>query len=140
MKKLVNIGIVAFFMVAFALVSCSKDDDEEENKLDDRLVGTKWSCEDPVRKAFYGGVWYQLYEFTSATKVEKYGTKNGVVDKVYGEYNYTLIYPDITINEVDSNGNPVEIKFRFVDSRTMQRLNDDGTLSEAFDYAKYLKQ
>ncbi|MBP5365231.1 MAG: hypothetical protein J6Y82_04845 [Bacteroidales bacterium] len=140
MKKLFNIGMIAFLM-AITLVSCSKDDDDDDVvKLDDRLVGTKWQCDDPVRKAFFGGICYQIYEFTSTTKVEKYNTRNGSVDKVAGEFDYILNYPDITINETDSDGNANPKKYKFVDSRTMHFVNEDGTLSDAIAYAIYYKQ
>ena len=140
MKRIFRLGLMAAVLATFTFVGCSKDDGEDEVKLDDRLVGTKWSCEDPVHKMFYGGTCYQVYEFTSTTKVEKYTTRNGVVDDVDGEYDYTLNYPDITINEIDSDGNPDPTKYKFTDSRTMVLVRNDGTLSDGGYYGKYLKQ
>ncbi|MBR5958015.1 MAG: hypothetical protein IKZ99_06600 [Salinivirgaceae bacterium] len=142
MKNIFRFGMVAAVLASFTFVftSCSKDDGEDEAKLDDRLVGTKWACEDPVHKMIYGGTCYQFYEFTSTTKVEKYTTKNGVVDDVDGELDYTLNYPDITINTIDSDGKIKPYNYRFTDSRTMVMVKVDGTLATSGYYSKYYKQ
>ena len=140
MKRIFRLGLMAAVLATFTLVGCSKDDGEDEVKLDDRLVGTKWSCEDPAYQMVYGGSCYEVYEFTSTTKVERYTTRNSVVAKVGGEFDYTLNYPDITINETDSDGNPKQRKFKFTDSRTMVVVRNDGTLSDGGYYGKYIKQ
>lgn len=114
------------------LSSCTK----EEDKLDDRLVGTKWQTRDNVHEWFYGGICYQVYEFVSTIYVEKYTTRNGNVDDSDGSFNYELNYPNITIHEFDSDGKPNDQKFVFTDSRTMQR---EGTTGNDY-YQRYLKQ
>lgn len=141
MKKIFGLGLLAVVLASFTFVftSCSKDDGEDEVKLDDRLVGTKWSCEDPVYKLLYGGVCYQFYEFTSTTKVEQYTTKNGAVVDSDGEFDYTLNYPDITINTIDSDGKVKPYNYKFTDSRTMVMVKVDGTLATG-SYSTYYKQ
>lgn len=132
MKKCIHIIMLAIMSIAF--VSCGEKVDEP--KLDDRLVGTKWQCEDWVHALFYGGTCFQVYEFTSTTEVDRYTTRNGAVDDSDGTFTYTLNYPSITINVVDSKGVVTPTDFTFTDSRTMVRTGTDGY----GNYQKYLKQ
>lgn len=110
-------------------------EEENVNKLDDRLVGTKWQTSDFAYKIIYGGNPYDVYEFVSTTEVENYTTNQGNVVKSYGTYTYVLDYPHITINHKSSD----EITpnhYTFKDSRTMVR---DG-VKESQPYATYIKQ
>ena len=129
-----------FVLCAVSLIGaagCQKNEikEEEQVKLDDRLVGTKWQTSDYAYKLIYGGNPYEVYEFISTTEVEDYTTSGGNVVKSYGTYTYQLDYPHITINVLSSGSiNPTHYTFK--DSRTMVR--DD--VSESNPYAKYLKQ
>jgi len=109
-------------------LSCSKD---EESTLDQRLVGTKWQTKDVVYEMFYGGVAYDVYEFTSDTEVEEYTVKNGSIVDTDGTYTYTLIFPKLTIHHGQN-----EYSFTFKDSRTIVRDN----ANEYAAYMKYIKQ
>lgn len=135
MKRLI---VLVFCAVSISgIVGCQKmgGQEDEVNKLDDRLVGTKWQTSDYAYKLIYGGNPYDVYEFVSTTEVENYTTNGGNVVKSYGTYTYKLDYPHITINYKSSDGiTPTE--FTFKDSRTMVR---DG-VKESQPYATYLKQ
>ncbi len=130
MKKILFAAVMLLCLGSLS-TSCSKS-----IKLDDRLVGTKWQCEDYVHHLFYGGNCYQVYEFVSTTEVERYTTRNGNVDSSDGTFTYTLNYPHITINVKNSDGATEPTAYTFEDSRTMVR---DGTNGSGY-YAKYMKQ
>ena len=127
-----------FFIVCcvaiFGLAGCQKMEDEQ-SKLDDRLVGTKWQTSDYAYKLLYGGNPYEVYEFVSTTELECYTTNGGNVVKSYGTWTYTLDYPHIVINVVSSSGT-TPTNYTFKDSRTMVR--DGG--NENSPYVKYIKQ
>lgn len=130
MKRILSLILCA---TAFIMTGCQKVD--EQTKLDDRLVGTKWETSDYAHKIIYGGNPYEVYEFVSVNELECYTTSSSKVVKSHGTYTYTLDYPHITINVVTSNGtNPTHYTFK--DSRTMVR--DD--VDENSPYAKYIKQ
>ena len=131
MKKLFYAAFILLSLSALC-TSCSKT---VGDKLDDRLVGTKWQCRDIVYEAFFGGTCYQVYEFISTTEVELYTTRNGVVDDSNGTLTYTLNYPKIVIDNIDGDGNKKPTSYTFEDSRTMVR---DGAENGA--YTKYIKQ
>ena len=116
--------------VSMMFVSCEK----AETTLDERLVGTKWKAKDIVYEVIFGGKCYDVYEFISATEVENYVARNGEVDYVYGTYKYTLNYPNITIHEVNSEGERSDLKFVFQDTRTMIRENMDSS------FEKYIRE
>lgn len=122
--------------VIFMIASCTKTG-ADENKLDDRLVGTKWETSDFTYKLFYGGNPYEVYEFTSTTEVDDYVVDGSRVVKSYGTYTYTLDYPKLTINRIDSDGKVSPLNYTFKDSRTFVRDNADNEYSP---YAKYIKQ
>ena len=89
MKKIIYMLLI--FAISIVAISCTKD------KLDDRLVGTKWQTEDVIHKMFYGGVCYRVYEFISVTEGERYTTRNGVVSSSDGAFTYILNHPSMTI-------------------------------------------
>ena len=135
MKRLI---VLVFFTVSIlGIVGCQKmgGEDENVNKLDDRLVGTKWQTSDFAYKIIYGGNPYDVYEFVSTTEVENYTTSGGNVVKSDGTYTYKLDYPHITINHKSSDGITPN-HYTFKDSRTMVR---DG-VKESQPYATYIKQ
>lgn len=135
MKKIIALVFCAVSLIG--AIGCQKNEIKEEDqiKLDDRLVGTKWQTSDFAYKLIYGGNPYEVYEFISTTEVENYTISSGNVVKSYGTYTYQLNYPHITIDVV-SSGVATPTHYTFKDSRTMVR--DD--LSESSPYAKYLKQ
>lgn len=135
MKKVLAIVLCAVSLIG--AIGCQKNEikEEEQVKLDDRLVGTKWQTSDYAYKLIYGGNPFEVYEFISTTEVEDYTTNGGNVVKSYGTYTYQLDYPHITINVVSSSAT-TPTHYTFKDSRTMVR--DD--VSESTPYAKYLKQ
>ena len=116
--------------------SCTKTGTDNEPKLDDRLVNTKWQCEDNASELLFGGTCYEVYEFISTTEVDRYTTRNGVVRSSDGTFKYTLEYPKITIYAKTSKGEDDTEYFTFTDNRTMVR---DGTDGKGF-YAKYMRQ
>ena len=132
MKK--YIVFIACCVAVICSVGCQKIEDEQP-KLDDRLVGTKWQTSDFAHKVIYGGNPFEVYEFISTTEVECYTTSGGNVVRSNGTYSYTLAYPHITINVISTNGT-VPTHYTFKDSRTMVR---DG-VDESTPYAKYIKQ
>lgn len=117
-------------------VSCKK---EEAEKLDDRLVGTKWQCEDTVRRLIFGGTCYDVYEFISTTQVDHYTTRNGAVYSFHGTYLYELKYPNLIIHSFDSKMNLKIENFIIKNSREFIRILDDGSESDTF-YGKYARQ
>ena len=122
MKRVLNVAIL--IALSILSVSCSKKDDTPQ--LDDRLVGTKWQFENTIAEALYGGTYFHVYEFISATEVERYTTHNGSVNTSDGTFPYTLEYPKITIYAKTNNGNNDTEYFTFTDSRTMVRDGTDG--------------
>lgn len=134
MKKLILALSFAFALVSFC--SCSKEGTDPKDKLDDRLVGTKWQTSAYAHKIIWGGDPYDVYDFISTTEVEHYMTEKGSVKKSYGTYTYTLDYPKITINVKDDDGTVKATHYTFKDTRTMVR--DD--LEESKPYAKFIKQ
>lgn len=122
-------------MIAFVVVGCSK---EEEGDTSNVLVGTKWQTQDSLYEIFYGGDCFDVYEFTSTSEVENYTIRNGNIDDVDGVYQYTLVYPNITIHKIDSEGKSMDLDFVFKDSRTMIRAGEN--VNEYALYMKYLKQ
>ena len=131
MKRVLT--FLLFVSTLIGIVGCHKSD--QQSKLDDRLVGTKWQTSDYAYKIIYGGNPYYVYEFISVTELECYTTSGGNVVKSRGTYTYTLNYPHITINIVSSDGT-TPTHYTFKDSRTMVR--DD--VDEYTPYAKLLKQ
>lgn len=127
--------LLALLGCVAVLGSCSKSHHSGE-KLDDRLVGTKWQTEDIVRHILYGGICYEVYEFVSTSSVERYTIRNGSVYSTDGAFAYSLSWPHITIYDVDSNGESNPTDYTFTDSRTMVR---DGASSSAY-YAIYYRQ
>lgn len=119
MRKIVLIAVMA---IGLLFVGCEKED----AGLDKRLVGTKWV--DSV------GEGHGVFHFISARDVEHYYMKNGVKQKHYGTYNYTLEYPNLYIARPDEDGGALE--FIFEDSHTMRRTEKNiwGY------YTEYVKQ
>ena len=115
--------ILISLLVVSAMVGCSKDEDQ----LDNRLVGTKWQAADPYYGLIYGGTCYHVIEFVSESEVDYYYTRNGSVDRFLGTYNYVLTYPKVEIN----GG-----KYTLTNSRT---LSSDGASSSDI-YAIHFKQ
>lgn len=134
MKRALFIFACAFALVCFG--SCSKNGTDPEEKLDDRLVGTKWQTYDLAYFLFHGGDPYEVYEFVSTTEVEDYVTNKGSVVQTHGTYTYKLDYPKITINKKKSDGIIEALHYTFKDTRTMVR--DD--VDESNNYAKFIKQ
>ena len=132
MKRFISLLLCAVALIGAA--GCQKAGDDQP-KLDDRLVGTKWQTSDFAYKLLFGGNPYEVYEFVSTTELECYTTSGGNVVKSYGTYTYTLDYPHIVINVV-SSGETKPTHYTFKDSRTMVR--DD--VDEYNPYAKYIKQ
>lgn len=104
MRKIVLVAVMA---IGLLFVGCEKED----AGLDKRLVDTKWV--DTVGDCHY------IYHFINARKVEHYFMKNGIKQKHYGTYNYTLEYPHLYIARPDEDGGALE--FIFEDSHTMRR-------------------
>lgn len=131
MKKLI-FSLLAIVTIFF--MGCSKEESNQEPQLDDRLVGTEWITEDTVYELFYGGVCYNVFEFTSTTTFENYTTQNGRVVDSDGEFSYTLEYPILTLHSMNSDGD--DYIFEFKDSRTIVRSG----ANEYMSYMKYIKQ
>ena len=132
MKRFITLLLCAVALIGAA--GCQKVGDDQP-KLDDRLVGTKWQTSDFAYKLLFGGNPYEVFEFVSTTELECYTTNGGNVVQSHGTWTYSLDYPHIIINEV-SSGEITENHFTFKDSRTMVR---DG-VDEYNPYAKYIKQ
>ena len=131
--KMKRILTLLFCAMAIFATGCQKTN--QQSKLDDRLVDTKWQTSDYAYKILYGGNPYYVYEFISVTELECYTTSSGNVVKSRGTYSYTLDYPHITVNVVTSDGT-TPTHYTFKDSRTMVR--DD--VDENTPYAKLIKQ
>jgi hypothetical protein len=125
MKKSI---LIALLVLVF--VGCSKEKDNAP-KLDDRLVNTKWQTRAVAYEIIYGGTAYDVYEFISTTEVEQYTVKNNNVVQSLGTLQYTLKYPDLTIQNEKGN-----LDFEFQDSRTFVRKGTNGSSP----YQKYIKQ
>lgn len=103
MKKMLLIAVMA---IGLLFAGCEKED----AGLDKRLVDTKWV--DSVEG-------HGVFHFISARDVEHYYMKDGVKQKHYGTYNYTLEYPNLYIARPEEDGGALE--FIFEDSHTMRR-------------------
>jgi len=129
MKKVFLLSVV---LMALAGCNNKEDDPKEEEKLDDRLVGTKWQTRDDVYEMIWGGVAYDTYEFTSATEAERYTVKGGSAVQSRGAYTYELDYPNL--NLIDKDGDILD--FEFKDTRTIVRKGRNENIA----YNKYIKQ
>lgn len=128
--ELRRILIITLLFLPF--FGCTDNTDNNEPTLDTRLVGTKWKTQDYTYALLNGGECYRVFEFTNATDVENYTTKNGSVVKSYGTYKYSLEYPKLII----SNNGSTLYEFTFKDSRTITR---DGAPVGTY-YSEYIKQ
>jgi len=118
MKNIRTIILVVLAAVIF--VGCKKEEEkpkEEEPKLDARLVDTKWQARDYLYEGFMGGgIAYEVYDFTSTTEVDHYVKQNGNVVHSYGNYTYTLDYPEGEIIKSETS----RTKFKIIDTRKME--------------------
>lgn len=119
-------------IVCLALVGCEKESTkEDEPKIDDRLVGTKWYCSDLVTQIWYGSNATDVYEFVSESEVEEYVISNNRVIHSEGTFEYTLDYPHLEMTRKHSDG--TNYTYTFKDSRTMV---EDGDKSGQFTYLR----
>lgn len=125
MKRLFLFTMLFSFLF---LASCRKDKSDEQ-RLDDRLVGTIWQTDDEISHLFYGGTCYLIYEFISTTQLESYTKRNGAVYKSWGTLNYELDYPKLVIHEKQSDGTIRDDHYTFKDSRTFTLDGTPGTLA-----------
>lgn len=109
-------------VAAISFVGCNNGGGDDESKLDDRLVGTKWYSSAVRDGSDDNRNVYRVYEFKSATEVKDYLFENGVILHFIGLYPYELDYPTLIIY-TDDDANP-EYKFQFLNEQTIFRVGD----------------
>lgn len=112
--------IVCMAIVSIFAIGCEKED----AGLDKRLVGTKWAC------AFYDA--YDIYEFTSVSKVQNYMIEDGIVTDYDGTFDYVLDYPYLYIYRINSSGERYALEFIFENGHKFIRTEENwlGLLDE----------
>lgn len=136
MEKTIRMIMVALAMITLTIgfVACGDDDDEKEEKLDDRLVGTLWWTKSPTSIIYNNSkMWY---EFTSATEVRSYYTRgtNNEYDGSEKYYTYTIDYPHVTFTDKETGK---IIKHTLVTSTEMDR--DDTGIGDYYHSFKLSK-
>lgn len=117
MKRLLMVCVA---IVSIFAIGCEKED----AGLDKRLVGTKWAC------AYYDA--YDIYEFTSVSKVQNYMIEDGIVTDHDGTFDYVLDYPYLYIYRINSSGERYALEFIFENGHKFIRTEETwlGLLDE----------